>query len=127
MKLEPIATYLEGQTTLVTGQTLFVYSMPDTIRRGVLLRLPLTGTPIDHEIPGRYFTSLQAVIRDNDYTRGETTANTVKDALDLRHVQVGDMFLTYLRPRHLPIPFPRAESDLIEFSVNFDVRFKDTA
>lgn len=124
MNLDPIRDYLGGLLPeLKVGRTLFTYTMPPTVKRGVLLIPSPTGLEIDHEVgqasKGRY----QVIVRAEEFSAGMALAKRVSDMLTLENVSMlVEYKVVYSRPRHLPIFFPRSQGDQIEFSINFDVR-----
>lgn len=129
MDLDALAAYIaDSGLGVVTGRdkTIFVYDMPEKVARGVLLKLPDDGVPIDHELPGYRKTGFQVIVRDNDYVKGMKAANDISTALNLSNTTVGTMSCRFIRPKHEPIVFPVSQGDTLEFSVNFDATYSLT-
>lgn len=123
MNLDPIRDYLEEAIyTLTTGRTLFSYTMPPTVTRGVLLIPSQTGLEIDHEVGGSSSGRFQVIVRSEDFDAGSNLAYLISKELTLLNKALTEYVVVYCRPRHQPVYFPRSEGDQIEFSVNFDVR-----
>lgn len=123
MNLEQMATAIEDAGLAVSKKTLFINRLPVTVRSGVLLRTTTLGTPINYELPGHLKGKFQLIVRDPDYVIGMTLAQAISDALTMNETQLDGMYVRYVRPHNLPVAFPVNDSDLIEFSVNFDACF----
>lgn len=123
MRIDLLADLLEAA---MPGTKIFEDEMPADARAGVLLRLPLLGVPIDWEIPGYLKGQVQAIVRAQKVDTGDALAKKVGDALtftersftDANGVEV--MFVNYLRPRTLPIIYPRSDGNGKEWSINLD-------
>lgn len=126
MKLEPVLQKLVDDGLGVAGQDLFVHRMPDTVTVGALLLSKLSGTPIDHELPGYRKTSFQVIVRHTDYVQGEQLAEQISSALTIRNAQVGSLKVKYIQPMHEPVIFPISEGDHLEISVNYDAVYVQT-
>jgi len=126
MKFEPLADYLDGQGIVTKGQTLFIHYMPQTIKIGALMLGKLTGTPIDPELPGYYKTGFRIIVRHQDIVDGLAMANQIKDALNMRNVELPGMSIRYIVPKHEPVLFPISEGDHLEISINFDAVYVAT-
>lgn len=124
MNLLPIRNYIAANTDLVPRKTLLVFSMPADLKSGVVLVPSPVGGRIDHEIPGIYEERFQAIVRDPHYQPGMDRAEELFNLLTLLNVDMGEYVVDYCRPRHTPFAYPRSDSDLLEFSVNFDVRYR---
>jgi hypothetical protein len=120
VKLEPIRDYLVAQA-VAGGNEIFIHTMPDTVQKGILLLSPLSGTTIDHELPGYLKGSFQAIARAPRYVDGEALAEAMSRALTIKNQAMGIYKVNYIRPRHLAIPYQHSKANLLEFSVNFDV------
>ena len=126
MNLDPIRDYIAANTTLTVGKDLFSYSMPPQVDKGVLILTEAAGNRVDHEVKGVFKGRYQIIVRDTDYDIGMLRANQMFNLLDLLEENMGTYVVTYSRPRHTPLPFSRSEGDLIEFSINFDLRYRNT-
>lgn len=123
MDIKTVAEYLASQTDLVfegPNKDLFIYSMPETVRRGVLLGEEYAGTPIDHELPKYFRTGFQVVIRHEDPVKGRELADEVSDVLTFRGKLIGTLNVRHILPRHQPLVYPVSQGDLFEWSINFD-------
>lgn len=107
----------------VVGESLFVHSMPLQANRAVMLRQNLTGTPIDHELPGFYKSSFQVIVRTPTYKDGESLAKSVMAALTLSEAQIGDMYVRYCRPVATPVPYPLTDGNMIEHNIQMSICF----
>ena len=126
MKLESIAAKLEEDGVGIQGQTLFVHRMPESISAGVLLLNRLSGTPINHELPGLRKTSFQVIVRDTDYTSGFTKAEQISELLSIEDQALGNMNIHWILPKHEPVVYPVSRGDLLEISVNFEAVYVAT-
>ena len=123
MNLLPIAKKLETDGLGVMGQTLFIGMIPADCLSGLLLRDKLTGTKIDHELPGYYKTSFQLIARSPNMLTGQTLIKSAVDAITLAETQLDDMLVRYMRPQTLPSVFPLSDGNLYEFNVWIDIAF----
>lgn len=123
MNLMPFADKLETDLVAVKGKTLFINMMPVTCKTGVLLRDKLTGTPIDHELPGFYKGRFQVIARSPSMVEGDALINAVMASLTLSETQLGSMLIRYSRPSELPSVFPLSDGNIYEFNLWFDVAF----
>ena len=125
MKLMPLANLLEAAALGVKGDTLFLDMMPAEAEQAILLRNPLTGTKINHELPGFFQTEFQVIVRSPAglYDNGEALIEKVVAALTLSFTQVEDHRFNYCRPRTEPVAFPLSKGNLLEFNVMFDCCF----
>lgn len=122
MNLMPFADVLVAEGLGVKGQTLFISMLP-VGKNGLLLRDKLTGTAIDHELPGYYKTSFQLIARSTDMVTGQQLIDAAVQAITLQETQLGVMLMRYSRPQALPAVFPLSDGNLYEFNVWFDVAF----
>lgn len=125
MNLMPLVNLIENASLGVKGDDLFVDMLPSEAARAILLRNPLSGTPIDHNLPGYYKGDFQLIVRTpaGSYDAGELLIERVIEALSIDGVQVENLFFNYCRPRTLPAVFPLSEGNLLEFSCMFDCCF----
>lgn len=124
MNLTPIQDYINDNTTWVTGVDLFSYSMPHDLDRGVLVITDGTGNRPDHEVPGIFVARFQVIIRNPDILEGMQQANALYDLLNLLNTDLIDYHVEYSRPRHTPISYPRSPGSVIEWSINYDIRYR---
>lgn len=125
MNLMPLADLLEGAGLGVKTETLFLDMMPAEAEQAILLRNPLSGTRIDHELPGYFQTEFQVIVRASagEYEAGSALINSVGAALSMENVKVANHFFNYCRPRTEPVVFPLSVGNLLEFNVMFDCCF----
>lgn len=121
--LNEIQDYVHNLGLAIVGDDSYASSMPADVPRGVLFRLPLNGVPIDPELPGYRKTSIQVIVRDASREEGEERCLILMDALTMNETFLENFKITYMRPRHDPIDYPRSGSGYVEFSVNYDVRY----
>lgn len=126
MKLEPIQDYIDAETDLTTGVDLFVHSMPADVKQGVLIVTESAGNRVDHEVKGVFLGRYQVIVRDSDMARCSARAYEMFDLLDLVETDMTEYVITYSRPRHTPnVIGGRSKGDLIEMSINYDLRYRN--
>lgn len=126
MNLMNLADLLEQKTIGKKAETIFLNMMPAECKLGILLRSPLTGTRIDHELPGYYKTKFQVIVRTPDYVKGEELIKKTVEALTIKNdTQVGGMLVRYMRPCHKPVPYPLSGGGFIEFNVSMETVFNE--
>jgi len=124
MNVYPIRDHIAANTDLVVGETLFSFHMPPDIKRGVLVITENSGDRPDHEISGIFKARYQVIVRDYDFDNGMRRAEDIYALLNLIETDMNDYVVTYSRPRNTPLPFSRSSGDMIEFSINFDIRYR---
>lgn len=124
MNLEALSDHIVSLNLGVPGQTLFLHEMPADCHRGILLRLPLIGISVDHELPKYFRGEFQAIVRDKSHSSGAQLAQDLFDAFTLGKMtllnQTGQgMRFNHLHPKTLPIKYRRSDGNGIEWSINF--------
>lgn len=125
MNLLPLVEKLENDSLGTIGESIFINMMPVEPVQGVMLRNKLTGTPIDHELPGYYRTDFQVIVRSYDYATGEALVKSVVTALTMMETQVGTIYFKYSRPMTKPVVFPLSDGNVLEFMVRFEVCYNE--
>ena len=123
MNLAPLIDHLESAGVGTPAQTLFVNMLPAEGNKGVLLRAPMAGTPINHEITGYFKSKFQVIARARHDEEGADLIAAVTKALTMYDTQLGPMFVKYMRPTTLPAVFPLSKGNLLEFNVYFEACF----
>ena len=100
--------------------------MPAEISIGVMMRVPLTGIPIDPYIPNHYKGQMQIIIRHREPALGIAMANEVQKLLKVEsrefypaNQERGEVNLDIFIPETLPISFPRLNGNGHEWSQHF--------
>jgi hypothetical protein len=125
MKLELLTEDLETKGLGTRGVDIFAHEMTADCIKGILLRNPLTGTPVDANLPGYYRSKLQAIVRCPTEVEGDALADRLGKALKMfnRSFLALDgtllMKINHLYPAQLPIRYPRSPGQGIEWSLNF--------
>ena len=124
---------LEGKLVaqgFVAGSDLFRYTIPANVNSAVMFKLPLSGVPVDHNMPGWHSAEIQVVCRDPDPVACMNTALRVQKILTVETIEVypasaerGQAHITNFLPMQLPVIFPRLDSNLFETSQNFLAHF----
>lgn len=123
MKLELLAGHIETLGLGTIGKDLFVHHMNGDVRQGILLRVPLSGVPIDHELPDYFRAEVQVIVRAQNQAAGSTLAARLLRELSLYKVTLTDgvttLTINQMLPKTKPIVYPRSESNGMEWSINF--------
>ena len=125
-----IATYLDEQGHGYAegrDKNIFVFSMPETLKEGILLKDAALGTMIDHELPGYFPTEFQVIVRATGYAEGEEKSEAISNTLTVLNQTIGTLNVNYIRPRHVPIVFPVSEGDYLEWLIIHDINFCTTS
>jgi hypothetical protein len=123
MDMMPIANKLELEGLGVQASTLFINLMPMECKEGILLRSPLSGTRVDHELPGYYRTSFMVIVRGHDYASASVLMEACMRALTLYETDLDDISVKYMRPHTLPVTFPVSIGNFYEIKVEFEVAY----
>lgn len=117
MRLMPMLERLQMAGLGAMGTDLFLNMMPSTVTRATMLREPLTGTEINHELPEYYKTEFQVIVRSPDYEDGLARINEAVKAMTVEEEMVDDMYFRYCRPKAKPVALPISDGALIEYTV----------
>lgn len=124
MNLESLAEYLEQKGYGKRGKDIFAFNMPAAAETGILLMNPLSGTPIDHYLPGYRKGRFEIVVRALSYSDGFNLAQCLSDELTIvAETEMTGMQVKNILPRHDPVVFPNSKGDNLEFSVAFDATY----
>jgi hypothetical protein len=125
MRLEAFAALLQEAGLGKAGSTLFCYFMPDDVRQGIVLRIGLIGSPIDHELPGyRPQGTFQLITRAQSYDTAFDLAESAAAVLTLVNEPLGTEYhVNFSRARHEPIIYPRSAGANLEAVINFDINY----
>ena len=121
MNLSPIANHLEGEGLGTQGSSLFINFMPYECKKGLLLRSPLMGTPIDHSLPGYYKGEVIVVARASEYVAALTLMEETMRSLTFYDRQIDDIYVKRIYPSTLPVSFPVSDGQFYEVQVRFEV------
>lgn len=125
MKLEILAQLLQDAGLGTIGEDIYVHSMPAEVKQGILLKDPLSGTPVDPGLPGYYRSRLQAIVRAGTHAEGKTKSDAVGKALEMGKRIFNDadgklqMQVNYIYLAQLPIVYPWTPANVLEWSLNF--------
>lgn len=126
--IEAITEYVRSLHIEGIDQNVFAYNLK--VDEGAVFVASALG--VDPEIPKMYRGSFQLVVRGRDISSTQSIAKKISDALDYNEriskglapdIGVHPYVVKYIRPRHLPLLYPRSDGDLYEASVNFDICF----
>lgn len=122
MNLKPVADRLSLLGLGVQGQTLFINHFPAIESAGLLLRPPLVGAKLDHDLPGFIKFEFKLIARAKGHVAAETLARDAVDALWIKQeTQVGPWFVKYMRPMHVPVAYPISIGELVECNTDIAV------
>ena len=123
MDLMPIANKLEFEGLGVQGKSLFINFMPMEAKTAIMLRTPLSGVDIDHELPGYFKTHFIAVTRAPEYVAALDLMKAVMLTLTVYDQDLDSINIKYMRPGTLPVSFPVSEGNFYEVQVRFDIAY----
>ena len=125
MWTDDIANYARtGTFDGLPSDEIYANTIPSDRKIGAMLTAGYKGMSVDPEIPAYHKGPMQLIVRAGESLDAEAIAQLVSDYLMLcQEVTVGDIFIHYINPRHLPVVFPASNGDHYEASVNFDVCF----
>lgn len=121
MWTDELATHLRAQNIPGIGQNVFSGSIPQEVK--VALMVAAMPVSIDPELPGYHKGRVQLISRAKTSLLAEELATAGMNELTISSQDVGNIYINYLRPVHLPVSFPRSNGDYYEASVNFDICF----
>jgi len=124
MKLESVAEFLEDEGFGRRGTDIFAYHMPEEATTGILLLNPLSGTQIQHDLPGYRKGMFMVVVRAADYQTGFALCSEISALLNMAETdKLADVLVKYIRPQHDPVVYPNSTGDNLEFAVAFETAY----
>lgn len=122
MNLLDVVEFMRQKGLGVPGRNLFAYAMPDNISEGLLVtsQVPISRHPYAQQL---FRGEFQVIARGAEHQALITRLESVSDALTVQGVKMGDMNFRFIYAINAPLVFPRAESRLLEASVNFQFAF----
>lgn len=128
MKLIAAAQHLENQHFGVQGVDIFINDMPLDCQLGVVLRDRLSGTKIDHYMPGYRVADFQAAVRSREMVAGRDYANALVERLTItRDVELPGVLIKQMLPQNDPRPYRRSAGAFFEWEVDVDIVYVLTA
>lgn len=121
----PIAQYINDKGIAALEENLFLNMMPPRVSHGVLLRNPINGTKIDHEMRGYYNTEFKVIVRTTSYANGETLMEELFSLLTISNLKVGNMMIKHCYPDNEPISYPLSVGNMIELASDFRIAFSE--
>ena len=132
MNLESITRYLAslGSVSLTPGSLprIFINEKPNNAQVGssyAIIYTNLEGANVDEELPNYHKVKLQVVVSAKLYDEGFGLGMAISNDLTLNGITLSDIFLIKCLPTTLPVSFGRNEQDLIEFSITFNLIFRN--
>ena len=119
MKLEPISQLLIDEGVVTGNGDIFLFEMPSECKKGILMKLPLQGVPVDPELPLYYRCDFQVIVRAQKHADGYPLAELVRQKLTFTERTVGTLHIQELRPLTLPISYRRSDGNGLEWSLAF--------
>lgn len=125
MNLTILSKKLQDAGLGVQGENLFLYELPGTVAEGIVIKSPLDGIKIDHELKGFFKAPIQIIVRASNHANGEQLSNKIAELLSTEQADVWSngsisILINYCRLESLPIRYPRSDGNGIEWSLNFD-------
>ena len=120
MDLLPIANKLEYEGLGISGKTLFVNFMPVECKEGMMLRSSLSGSKINHELPGYYKTEFSLIARSHQFVNAKTMIEEAMPVLCFAEENLDDIYVKYIRPKTLPVAFPVSDGNYYEVVAVFE-------
>lgn len=122
MNLVEIARFMQSKGLGQLGASLFAYAMPTAINEALLVtaQVPISRHPYAQKL---FRGEFQVIARGGEHEALIARLESASEALSIQGEQIGDMNFRFILPLNAPLVFPRAESRLLEASVNFEFAF----
>jgi len=105
----------------------FIYHMPETANKGILLLHHLTGAKNYPDLPNYRRAKFQAIIRHTNFEQGYQAALQVMDVYrNIKFITNENTYFDYIEPLHDPVAFPASTGDYIEYGVNFETTYVES-
>jgi hypothetical protein len=129
MRLDLIAKLIADGGYGTLGTDIFINRMTADCRRGLMIRLPLDGIPIDPDLPNYYKGDMQLIVRAETQAAGDALSANLQKLLTIYNRTLLNtdssfaMKINHMIPRTLPRCYPTLEGDGIEWSTDFNVNY----
>lgn len=118
-----MASIIEAANLATAGEDLFIGTIPADVNSGVMLRDPLNGAEIDDGMKDFFSLEVSVIVRDPDVQRGYERAEALQEALTQNDWENDEIHVTWLKPCHLPVSYPRGDADLMETAFKVRIGF----
>jgi hypothetical protein len=132
VNLESITRYLasKGNVSLTSGALprVFMSEKPNNANVGTAYSIIYTdarGASVDEYLPNYHKVKLQVVVSAEMHDEGFDLGKAISNDLAVNGKTLSDIYIVKCSPTTLPIPFGRNEQDLIEFSITFNLIFRN--
>lgn len=123
--IETIADLIEGANLGTKGVDIFLYSAPADMKNGMII-FPSNDPPIiDPYLPEWRKGKFQIIVRNPKYEDGITLSKSISDFLTIFNEDTPNINIRYIRPLYEVRVYRRSDSGLIEFSVNYEIRYTE--
>lgn len=135
MQIEQIAARIQAANLGTFGTDLFANNMPATVSEGIIVLPNLSGNVIDWELGPNWRNNagFQIVVRApmGKYREGYNLATSVAAVMTITqdtvipaiNPDIPSVTIRYCRPKHDIISYPRSQTGLVEFSMNFEMAY----
>lgn len=121
--LDTLLNKLQADGIGTVGVDLFMYFAPDDVDNCIIVTGGTEPPQVCIETPKYYKGKIQIIIRNKEYDAGFAKCDALMASLTDYNFEDAKAKFKQILPLHLPRVYRRAESGIIEMSINFDIRF----
>lgn len=121
--LYAMAEIIQAAGIASVGTDLFIGTIPADVVSGVMLRDPLMGAEIDEGMKDFYALEVSVIVRDPSVAEGYARAELLQTALNLGRWENDDILVSWMKPCHLPVSYPRGDADVLETAFKVRIGF----
>lgn len=121
--LYAMAELIQAAGIATAGTDLFIGTIPPDVTSGVMLRDPLVGAEIDEGLKDFYSLEVSVIVRDPSVADGYARALALQNALNLNDWSNADVQISWMKPCHLPVSYPRGDADTLETAFKVRIGF----
>lgn len=118
-----MAQIIQTAGIAISGQDLFIGTIPPDVATGVMLRDPLLGAEIDEGLKDFFSLEVSVIVRDPDVAAGYARAEALQQVLTLNDWSNSEIQVSWMRPTSLPVSYPRGDADTLETAFRVRVGF----
>lgn len=124
MNLQHIVDMLSAEGFGDEGITLFRHFLPAEVEEGIVVtsQMPVAIDKYTEMRRGEF----QIIVRGRKYDDVRVLSERILNFLKIDGYEDEGIYLFWIRPKHYPLLYPKAESNLIEGSVNYEFAFRLT-
>lgn len=118
-----VADLIQDAGLATVGTDLFINTIPAEVPAGIMLREPFTGAAVDDGMAGFFNTEFQVIVRGPDPEAAYRRCEDISTALRVNRLTIDNIEISWMKPKTLPIMYPKGNADDTETSCRISVGY----